>query len=148
MVMNYKVGITFFFQVSGQSQIKTVMNKAIGYNLKVHLIKPGGWQSLSIEKDLPLYKSFPLSNLFTGYNFLFCTTNLQLWLKKEYQKIKKVVFSFFQIFLRQSSYLSIFLSCEYCHVVVATCSSTSRGINVLLCIIKLSLFTPQFILIY
>ena len=43
MVMNYKVGITFFFQVSGQSQIKTVMNKAIGFNLKVHLIKPGGW---------------------------------------------------------------------------------------------------------
>ncbi|RMX48135.1 hypothetical protein pdam_00014693 [Pocillopora damicornis] len=30
-------------QVSGQSQIKTVKNKAIGYNLKVHLIKPGGW---------------------------------------------------------------------------------------------------------
>lgn len=41
--MNYKVGITVFFQVSRQSQIKTVMNKAIGYNLKVHLIKPGGW---------------------------------------------------------------------------------------------------------
>ena len=71
MVMNYKVGITVFFQVSGQSQIKTVMNKAIGYNLKVHLIKPGGWQSLSIEKDLPLYTSFPLSNLFTGCNSYF-----------------------------------------------------------------------------